>query len=154
VKVTQSDGTTPFVNKVVTFNVTRSDSRLFDHVPTADEAGVMMLQAHTDAAGLAQAYWKLGGGAGMGNSRVEVTSTSIAGTVAFCASTLPGPAAQINIGTGNNQRAEVGGPAPDPFRAWVSDSCNGLANVPVTFTVTRGGGKLIGANGIPSDSVT
>lgn len=153
VKVTKADGVTPFANKVVTFEVTRSDSRLFDHAPLADEAGTMVLQVRTDANGLATVYWKLGGGAGSGNSRVQVSSTSIAGTVAFCASTLPGPAAQINIGTGNNQRAEVGSVAPEPLRTWVSDSCNGIPNVDVTFTVTRGGGKVIGPDGVPLDSV-
>lgn len=153
VKVTKSDGVTPFVNKVVTFEVTRSDSRLYASLPASPLAGVMTYQTRTDDLGLAQAFWILGSSAGSGNARVQVRSRSIAGTVAFCASTLPGFAAQINIGTGNNQRAEIGSIAPEPFRAWVSDSCNGIPNVDVRFTVTRGGGKVIGPDGMPQDMV-
>jgi len=73
---------------------------------------------------------------------VEVTSTSIAGTTFFCASAGPGPAVQINIGTGNGQRGEAGGQAREPLRAWVSDACNGVAGIPVTFTVVEGGGRV------------
>ncbi len=105
-----------------------------------------MAQAHTDSNGFARAYWKVGSDAGCGNNRVSVTSTSILGTTLFCASATSNPAAQINIGTGNNQRAEVNGPTMESLRVWVNDGVNGVANIPVTFTVTQGGGRVNGAN--------
>ena len=125
----------------MTFDVTRSNGRL-----TADGMadGSMMLQTRTDESGEVQAFWQLGFDAGCGNNRVEVTSTSIAGTTIFCASATPAPPAQINIGSGNNQRGEAGGPAPEPLRVWVSDACNGVQGVPVTFSVTDGGGLVNG----------
>jgi Glucodextranase, domain B len=144
VKVLRGDGT-PFVNKVVTFDVTHSDGRLTAARPTPGDGGSMMLQVHTDVDGVARAWWQLGTDAGCGNNRVEVTSTSILGTVDFCASATPGPVAQINVSSGNNQRVEVNGPANEPLRVWVSDGCNGVSGVPVTFTVLQGGGLVGGS---------
>jgi hypothetical protein len=141
VRVTQGDGT-PFVNKLVTFDVTRSNGRL-----SADGLGdgALMLQVRTDAAGEARAFWRLGSDAGCGNNRVEVTSRDVVGTTFFCATALAAPAVQINVGNGNQQRGEAGGPLPDPLVVWVSDGRNPAAGVPVTFTVTRGGGRVGGA---------
>jgi predicted AlkP superfamily pyrophosphatase or phosphodiesterase len=141
VRMTKQDGT-PFVNKVVTFKVTRSNGRLTAAPPLPGEEGKMMVQVHTDATGLARTYWRLGTDAGFGNNRVTVTSQSIAGTVVFCASATAGAVKQINIGSGNNQKAEAGGPAAEPLRVWVSDGCNGKPGQLVAFTVTRGGGKV------------
>lgn len=144
VHVVHPDGA-PFVNKLVTFDVTRSNGRL-----TADGTGEgsLTLQVFTDSRGAAAAFWRLGSDAGCGNNRIEVTSTSIIGTTLFCASATPGPAAQINVGTGGSQRAEAGGPAAQPLRAWVSDRCNGVEGVPVTFTVFDGGGKVNGQSAV------
>lgn len=144
VKITHGDGS-PFVGKVVTFNVTRSNGRL-----TTDGLGEgnMTLQTRTDGDGVARAVLRLGGDAGCGNNRVEVTSTDIAGTVLFCASATAGVPKQINIGGGNNQIAEAGAKAPEPLVVWVIDSFNGVAGVPVTFTVTSGGGKVNGLDNV------
>jgi cysteine-rich repeat protein len=151
--VTRADGT-PFVNKIVTFHVTRSNGRLgtttlaVTPTPQNRDPGSMMLQVHADANGEARAYWRLGSDAGSGNNRVEVTSRDIAGTVVFCASSTPAPAIQINVAMGNNQRAEVGGFTPDPLRVWASDGCNGGAYRPITFTVTQGLGKVNGLDAV------
>ncbi|GFO81511.1 MAG: hypothetical protein A49_11380 [Methyloceanibacter sp.] len=148
VRMTHPNGTTPFVNKVVTFDVTRSDGRLgptaasVTPTPGNHDPGSLKFQMRTDANGEARAYWRLGSDAGNGNNRVKATSLSIAGTVAFCASSTPMPVRQINIGTGNNQKSEAGAPAPEPLRAWVSDGCNGREAEQVRFTVVRGGGKV------------
>ncbi|MFQ5591985.1 MAG: hypothetical protein ACE5HE_12535, partial [Phycisphaerae bacterium] len=144
VQITRGDGT-PFANKLVTFDVTRSNGRL-----TVDGLGdgAITLQAFTDSNGLAQAFWRVGLDAGCGNNRVEVTSTDIAGTTVLCASATPAPAAQINVGSGNNQRAEVGGLAPEPLRAWVSDACNGVPGVDVQFTIVGGGGLVNGQKSV------
>lgn len=142
VQILKGNGS-PFDGKVVNFHVTRSDGRLSGGAP----GGSVMYQAVTDATGTARAYWTLGSDAGCGNNRVEVTSAGVAGTVFFCASATPGPAAQINVGSGNNQRVDAGGPAIEKLSAWVSDACNGIGGVPVTFKVTQGGGLV---NGLPS----
>ncbi len=145
VQMTDTDGVTPFVNKVVTFMVTRSDGRL-SSAPgfTCIGDGTMMLQCHTDSSGQAKAMWTMGSDAGCGNNRVEATSMSIEGTVAFCASATAATVSQLNIGSGNNQRAEAGGPAPKPLRVWVSDGQNPIVGQNVLFTVTRGGGQVNG----------
>lgn len=142
VQVTHPDGE-PFVNKLVTFDVTRSNGRLSADVMGE---GAMMLQLFTDAVGEARAFWRVGFDAGCGNNRVEVTSGDVVGRTFFGASATPAPAAQINVGSGNNQRAETGAPAPEPLRVWVSDACNGVSGIPVTFSVTLGDGKVNGQN--------
>ena len=152
VRITNADGS-PFAGKVVTFNVTRSDGRLSATGLFGDPSG-LMLQQTTDANGYTAAYWTLGGDAGCGNNRVSVTSKDIAGTIFFCASAMPSPPRQLNVGSGNNQRAEAGGLAAEPLRAWVSDSCNGVVNVPVTFTVTSGGGKVNGLGTVTVNTAT
>ncbi len=146
VQVLNADGT-PFAGKLVTFNVTRSDGRL-KLTTSLTTVGTMLFQTHTDASGLATAYWTLGGDAGCANNRVTVTSKDIAGTITFSASAMPGPLSQINVGSGNNQRVEVNTPAPETLRAWVSDSCNGIEGVPVTYTVVQGGGKVNGRDSV------
>lgn len=147
VRLLRSDGSS-FSGKVVTFEVIRSNGRL-NTDPDSLDAGSLKLNALTDSQGVARAFLTLGMDAGCGNNRVRISSLGVQHPIFFCASAEPGPATQINIGSGNNQRAESGGPAPSPLRVWVSDACNGLAGVPVTFTVLRGGGKVNG-----SDSVT
>lgn len=140
-KMTRGDGS-PFVNKLVTVEVKRSNGRLFDHFPASEESGSLNLQVRTDANGEAKVYWRLGTDAGCGNNRLTARSTSVAGTVAICASATPKPPRQINIGSGNNQIGETNSPLAEPLRVWVSDSCNGIGNVPVTFNVVTGGGKV------------
>lgn len=143
-----NENDTPFAGKLATFTVTLSDGRLVAD-PGATAPGVMVVQVPTDANGLARVWWNVGADAGRANNRVSVTSKDIAGTVFFFASADPGPPHQINIGTGNNQKGEAGALTAEPLRAWVNDMCNGIANLPVTFTVKQGGGKVNG-----QDSVT
>jgi len=155
VRATQADGVTPIANTLVTFAVTRSDGRLRPAPPSvaadasrltndinATPHGIMSLQMFTDANGETRAYWAMGGDAGCGNNRVCVMSAGISNAVYFCASADAALPKQINIGTGNNQKAETGGFLPEPLRAWVNDSCNGNEGQPVTFTVIQGGGRL------------
>lgn len=143
----------PLEGKLVQFNVVRSDGRLG---ATAGSLlpGKPTLQVFTDAQGIATAFWRLGSDAGRGNNRVEVISDSVVGTTIFCASATPGPAAQINIGSGNNQRVEAGSPALEPLDVWVNDACNPVPGVDVTFMVRQGGGKIEGQDTVtlPTDS--
>ncbi len=147
VRARKADGTA-LEGKLVTFKVVRSDGRLTIRPGAASGNGVMTLAVLTSPDGLASVRWTLGSDAGCGNNRVRATGAGLAGEVLFCASAAPGPAAQINIGTGNNQRGEAGAPVPQALRAWVSDGCNGVPGVPVTFRVARGGGKVDGADTI------
>lgn len=156
VQMFDTDGTTKFANKLVTFKVVRSDGRLgataSEITPITDpmdpnynpDPGVMVYQVRTDANGEALAYWRMGHDAGCGNNRVEATSTSVEGTVAFCASAAAASPSQLNIGSGNNQPAEAGGPAPEPLRVWVSDGQNPIDMQSVLFTVMSGGGLVDG----------
>jgi hypothetical protein len=137
----------PWPGKVVKFTVIRSDGRLAPSA-THPTAGELILQAITDAAGRARGWWVLGSDAGCGNNRVEVTTDGISGSAYFCASANPGPASQINIGSGNTQTSEVNGFVSEPLRVWVSDACNGIPGVAVTFRVTRGWGKVNGQDAV------
>lgn len=153
VKLTdESDG--PLADKIVQFQVTRSDGRLQPADPTklaADNSkspnystnGSMTVEIRTDSQGEAAAWWRLGMDAGHGNQRVSVTSTESTEAVMFSASALALPAKQINIGSGNYQRGETLSPAPEPLKVWVSDGNNPAAGVEVVFTVRKGSGKLI-----------
>ena len=151
VRVTKGNGA-PFPNKIVTFEVTRSNGRIAATTPVGN--GTMKLQVLTDAGGLATAYWKLGSDVGFGNNRVSVSSMSIAGATLFCAAATPAPATRISVGAGDNQRAEVSGPAPEALQVWVNDGLNGVANTPVTFKVIEGGGKVNGADSVTINTVT
>lgn len=150
VQLVHADGM-PFVNKTVTFRVTRSNGVLSSSTNVDADDG-LTYQARTNESGIAQAYWTLGVDAGCGNNRVEATSEGVSGTTYFCASAEPGPAAQINIGSGNNQRSEAGGPARESLNARVSDGCNGIASVEVRFSVSQGNGSL-GSSGAQTVSV-
>ena len=138
VKVTNALGA-PFVGKVVTFTVTKSNGRVSED-GQSNEA--IILHRLTDAGGFATAFWRVGSDAGCGNNRVAIASKDIAGTAYAFASATPAPPTQINVGSGNEQIAEVSAAAGRPLRAWVSDSCNGVLGVPVTFDVIQGDGWL------------
>jgi hypothetical protein len=140
VRAVEGDGT-PMDRKLVDFRVARSDGRL----SSDGSGGELFFQARTGADGVARALWRLGTDAGCGNNRVTASDASIDLGVTLYASARPGPAAQVNVGSGSNQRGEAGSPAPEPLRVWVSDGCNGVAGVPVTFTVEGGDGTVNGA---------
>lgn len=153
VKVAQEGGA-PVAGQRLTFQVTRSDGRLLPvdlnqlasdltERPDYSTNGVMTLDIATDAAGLARVWWTMGTDAGHANNRVAVFATNLTGSVYFCASASALPASQINIGSGNNQRGETGGPAAEPLKVWVSDGNNPVAGIPVTFRVVEGGGSLV-----------
>jgi alpha-tubulin suppressor-like RCC1 family protein len=161
VRVTEPGGA-PVPNAPVLFDITRSNGRLlpvatnlltadWTREPNADTNGAMRLSLKTDAAGEARVWWTLGSDAGCANNRVCVTSSVISNSVFFCASAMPHPARQLNIGSGNHQKVETGGLAPEPLRVWASDGLNPAVAVPVTFRVVQGGGRLVagGRDGVP-----
>ncbi|MCR9245429.1 MAG: carboxypeptidase regulatory-like domain-containing protein [bacterium] len=150
VQTLRPDGS-PLVGKVVRFAVTRSDGRL---ATTPGQPGTNDLSLVTDASGFASAYLTLGSDAGSANNRVVVTSKDLNGAVTFLASALPGPPTQINVSDGDAQVVAAGGPALQTLRAWVSDGCNGVAGVPVRFSVLRGAGRLSSATEFGLEAVT
>lgn len=150
VRIELADGS-PLANKVVTFRVVKSDGKL---AADPSSPGTQSLQVATDATGVASAQWTLGSDAGCGNNRVEVTSVGVSGSVFFCATAEAGEAKQINIGSGDNQVGAAGATLPEKLRVWVSDSCNGIVGVPVTFTVEKGDSYITAGGSPPTTSIT
>lgn len=143
VKVLQADGVTPFAGKLVTFTVVRSDGNLGAADPVADD-GPLMLQVETDAAGEAGVFLRLGSDAGCAANRVRATAADVQGEALFCATSTASPPDRILLAAGNSQIGETDGPACEQLSAWVNDGCNGAPNVPVSFRVISGGGKVNG----------
>src|SRR5262249_41829597 len=103
------------------------------------------LSVNTDASGRAEVRFTLGTWAGAGNNQVEATAAGFAGETLFSASALPAGPALIVVDAGNNQEGIIGESLPRPFVATVVDQgSNRLGGVPVTFTVTQGGGNFVG----------
>jgi hypothetical protein len=142
VTVLDHDGA-PLPDRVVTFEVTASDGLLGEAADT--QGATQVVQVRSDEAGVARAFWRLGGDAGCGNQRVRATIGGSEDSVGFCASAAPAIASQINVGSGNNQACALGGAPLLPLEAWVSDACNGIAAMPVTFKVVEGAGLVDGA---------
>jgi len=144
VVVLQGDNS-PFANKLVTFQVVRSDGVLSETSPVGDSA-LRNIQVLTDAGGEAQVYYKLGGDAGCANNRVRATSSGVAGEALFCASAQAGTPDRILVEIGDGQIGEVDGPACIQLSGWVNDACNGVPGIAVSFRVVQGGGKVNGVS--------
>jgi hypothetical protein len=99
--------------------------------------------AETDADGLASGgTWTLGSQAGRTTMSAQV---AWGGRVLFFATSEPGPVGEIYITWGNGQTGTIGSELPLSLRVLVTDSFeNGIAGVPVTFTVISGGGSIDG----------
>ncbi len=140
IRLVQEDGT-PIADSGVTFRVKRSEGILST---AQDGEGTRQIEATTDATGQASVFYTLGSDAGCGNNRVEVSADGVQVPVFFCATATAAPAIQVSVGSGNNQKAEVGSVTPEALRVWVHDGKNGVAGVEVTFTATLGGGSFAG----------
>jgi hypothetical protein len=121
----------------VVFSVTQNNGTL--------AGGKQTIAVATGSNGQASANWTLGTRSGSGNNIVEATAVGFAGSAIFSASGVPGSPGQINVDAGGQQIGAVGQPLPYPFVVAVTDAQhNRLAGVPVTFTVTQGGGNFGG----------
>lgn len=97
--------------------------------------------AVTDIDGRAAAgVWTLGGLAQ--TYRLQVSATGV-DDVIFIAIANPGPAASVDLSSGNQQTANTGDPLPQPLRVLVRDAFgNRVPDVLVAFTVVSGGGSI------------
>lgn len=130
----------PVPNQSVIFKVKQDDGKV--STGSAPAASVI---ATTNALGQAQVQWTLGMRSGAGANEVHAVATGFVGTVIFSATGTQGPPGKIVIDTGNNQIGEINQPLPKPLIAVVVDTGNNrLSGVPVTFTVTEGGGSFDG----------
>ncbi len=143
VSLKNSDGS-PAVGKTVIFKVTQNNGQL-----TGSNGTATAIATVTDSNGKASALFTLGSTSGEGNNRVEAFSVGFTGKVLFTASALQGSPYKINVGSGNNQRGAVLTPLSRPLVAVVTDEGhNVIKNVPVTFTVTAGGGTVNGSGSV------
>ena len=125
----------PVPGRPVVFRVTSGDGTL--------GGGKRAVAVTTDAAGRAQATFKLGTRAGVANHVVEAASLGFAGRAVFAASATPGPPALIVVDSGGLQVGVAGQELPRPLVAAVVDAgANRLPAVPVTFRVSRGAGHF------------
>ncbi len=96
----------------------------------------------TDAQGRATATWTLGPRAGEAQSaRAAVQGTGIAG-VAFVATGVVGPAAELRGLAGTGQAGVVGTTLPLPLQVQLLDAFDNPIPSQITFTVTAGGGSV------------
>lgn len=138
----------PVANQPVAFVVTGDSGT----VSASGGAGTSSAVVNTNSAGQAQVSWTLGQRAGTGTNTVQAASPLAIAPANFAATALSGAAAQMVIDSGDDQTGIVGQPLTFPLVAVVTDSGhNRVPNVPVTFSVTAGGGLL---NGTPSQVIT
>jgi len=137
----------PVANQTVVFQVTNGNGSLSGAGTVGSAVAVS-----TNGSGQAQVFWTLGQRAGAGINTVQVSSALAFATANFTATASTANATQIVVDSGNNQTGVLGQPLPFPFVAIVTDSgFNRVPGVPVTFSVTQGGGNIDGA---ASKSVT
>jgi hypothetical protein len=147
VALVDADGN-PAPGKPVVFKVVESDGTL-----GGPAAPLRSVAVTSDAQGRAQARFTLGSRAGSGNNAVEAKATGFAGAALFSASGVSAPPAKINLDAGAPQLGAVGQSLPRPFVAVVTDAGhNRLPGVPVTFSVTAGGGSFNGHSTFTAES--
>jgi hypothetical protein len=134
-------GGAPIPNATVIFKVTQNDGLVTS--AGAGPSPTAIVKSGGD--GRAQVTWNLGHRSGAGGNSVQAYSVGFDGTAVFTATGTQGPAGKIVVDTGNDQVGAIDAPLPKPFIAVVIDDGNNrLGGVPVTFTVTAGGGSFEG----------
>ena len=149
VQATDTNGN-PYVGKKVIFQVIQNDGLLLSGTNIANS-----LIVTSDVSGLAQVLFQLGTRAGLGNNQVSASIVGFQGMATFSASSSNSTPALVVLDTGNNQVGAIGQPLPKPFGVAVVDSgFNRLPNIPITFTITSGGGSFDGQTNltVASDS--
>jgi len=148
VSVTDSTGQ-PVAGVNVIFKVTQNNGML----ASGAQAAAPTLIVPTNAQGQAQAQWTLGFRSGAGSDMAQAYAVGYTGTALFTSSASQGNAAAIVVDSGNAQVGAINQALPKPLIAVVTDSGhNRLANVPVTFTVSQGGGNIGGQQSVTVNS--
>ena len=130
----------PAPGKDVIFKVCQNDG-----VVTGGGRTARSVIVPTGADGKAQVTFQLGTRVGAGNNQVQASVVGFQGVAMFCASSTPAPAALLVMDAGHRQSGVPGQPLPRPFVAIIVDSGNNrLANIPIAFTATEGGGNFGG----------
>ncbi|MFQ5704315.1 MAG: beta strand repeat-containing protein [Gemmatimonadales bacterium] len=110
---------------------------------TADGGTFSADTVAADTLGAAMTTWTLGGGAGTQTATVSVFGSTAQTTVT--ATGTPGPAKSIVKVAGDAQAVVAGKAVSTPPSVRVVDAFgNGVAGLPVTFSVTAGGGSITG----------
>jgi hypothetical protein len=138
----------PITNTPVVFTVTGGDGTV-----SAGASSLPAVAVNTNSQGQAQVILTLGSRAGAGNNIVQASAVGISNNAVFTESATTAAPVLIVVDSGNNQSGVVGQALPLPFIAIVTDSGNNrLGNVPVSFTVTGGGGTINGVNAVTATS--
>lgn len=133
----------PVVGKPVYFSVAVNNGSV-----AAGALAGRQITVVTDAQGDATATWTLGTRAGVANQRVDVTAAGYRKAQFFASGTIGSPA-RIVVDMGNNQFGVTSERLPRPLVVAVVDAGgNRLNDVPVTFSVTDGGGSFDGQRSV------
>jgi hypothetical protein len=103
-------------------------------------APVHLLGVPTNSDGEAEAWWRLGTTAGL---QLVTASVHRLPPVSFLATANPGPVANMEVLSGDAQRAPVGGALADPLSVLVTDEYgNAVPEQAVEWAITDGVGNL------------
>jgi hypothetical protein len=130
----------------VAVRVTDSTGRVLSDVPVrwvAVDGSVTASDARTDSVGIARAQWTLGKKTGQQRVRAQVGNGPGLGIapVTIIATALAGPAANMTVTSGDNQRAQAGAELPRPVVVKVVDE-NGSAVSGASVRLAASGGTL------------
>ncbi len=111
------------------------------------------INVNTDLNGIAKVQWRLGSIAGTNNNKIRASATfnsqPLTGSpIEFTASASPAPATTLIKVSGDEQSGLIQNPLAQPFVVKVTDGANAIANWPVEFEVTGGGGNFNGQTSI------
>ncbi|MDB4905525.1 MAG: Ig domain protein group 1 domain protein [Gemmatimonadetes bacterium] len=135
VRVTD-DGTTPFANVTVAWRIVSGAAALSSASSATDANGEATI---TVVPGPALGALSIGAAITVNGAPVEVL---------FSITTVAGSPSQVAKLAGDAQSVATGQPFPTPLQVRVSDVANNpIANTPVTFTVTSGGGTIAPGSG-------
>lgn len=147
----------PQAGKPVIFKVVQANGSVDGGAATVNRfvnGGVTQsVVVNSDSKGQATVNWTLGTRSGAGNNRVEATSAGFNGPAVFVATANSATPALISADAGSQQTGAVNSALAFPFVVVVSDAGhNRLANVPVTFSVVKGGGSLAGQSTVTQNT--
>ena len=133
----------PFKVKVIDTSGDNVVNQTVRFVITQGRGSLSTANPKTDSDGIAQTYLRLGNT--VGTTTVEARLDNLT-PVTFTASSESAPS-RITLISGNNQTAYRNVQTDDPLRVQVTDiNRNGIADVNVKFSITRGSGNLSDAN--------